>query len=157
MITEKLAKEQIARLGQLDGFPREQPAAIRELIAALMVCQTDALAIGLIDDIIRNVGAGQRCPFPADLRRTAYERQETKAPKYKPCERCGGGGWLTVWRIVTYKGKSFHILRSEPLEMDQEERMAFGAQLGENQDILSGAAPCDCLPETHHALTGEHK
>lgn len=153
MIEKAFAKAQVARLSQLDGFPREAPA-VGELVLALMVCKTDSTAMQVVTEIIDNAQGGSRCPYPADIRRMVYDRQ-AEGEKRK-CEACGGSGWLTVYRLVTYKGKSLVIEHSEALDLDFEERLKFQKRLPENQAILSGAVACACLPATHHARTGQH-
>jgi len=159
MITEKLAKAQIARLSGMMGFPRENPPAIRELMGALMVCQQDSVAIGIIDDILESF---QRCPAPADLRRTAYDRQERNEGPKRRCSICGGGGFTTVFQIVRWKGQSFVAtsIKTIPGVTTQEEADAFQRRVmatGSEDEVRSAAVPCVCLPATHHALTGEHR
>lgn len=89
MITDDKAKEQLARMSQLDGFPRDK-GSFNELKYALMVCETPGEATKLIDDIMQTVTVGQKCPYPADIRRMAYDRAARvpePAVKHK-CSRC---------------------------------------------------------------------
>lgn len=101
MITEGFAKKQLERLSGLDQFPK-QPAAVRELILALMVSEIDSVAIRVIDYILgHTTSSNPRCPLPADLRRLAYEGNEVleterrecpaEAPRYH-CALCGDTG-----------------------------------------------------------------
>ena len=101
MITETFAKKQLERLSGLDQFPK-QAAAVRELLFALMVSETDAIAIGTIDyTLAHTTSSNPRCPLPADLRRICYEANEIwereKPVKPSPpmrahCALCGDTG-----------------------------------------------------------------
>lgn len=151
MISQTEAAHQMERLSGLDFYPREDGGK-KELLSALQAAKTVEVAARAVTTWLE----GQReCPKPADMRRLIWERQG-EAEKVPVCQ-CGGSGWLTIYRLVTYKGRSLTIDHSEPLNLDFEERLALREKLGENQEILSGAAACSCLPSTHHALTGEHR
>lgn len=155
MIEQATASKQVERLAQMFGYPRNEPRALKELHLALMSAKSVALADSVINGILSLATADSRCPMPGDLRRLVWDRQGDTSGGAK-CEQCNGDGWITVYRLVTYKGRSLTIEKSEPLNLNFEEMIAFRKKLPENQEILSGSVPCSCLPPTHHALTGEH-
>lgn len=97
MISEAKAKAQIARLAHIDGFPWET-AGIEDLVKALMDCPSDEEAVGIIDEIVHNTLAGQKCPYVADLRRLVYDVNQAN-PRTSRCPICHGEGFVYEWRL----------------------------------------------------------
>lgn len=114
MITEAFAKKQLERLSGLDQFPK-QPAAVRELIMALMVAEIDSVAIGIIDYIIGHTSSeNPRCPLPADIRRLAYDANERATERRgRGCRACDFTGWRQVIRGM-YSGVQRCECQAEP-------------------------------------------
>lgn len=73
----------------------------------------------------------------------AYET----APK---CQLCDGNKFVTVWRLVTYRGNSYSIEKSEALPCkNYEEAMVFAKKIAANpgsvrQVVNSAAKGCAC-------------
>jgi hypothetical protein len=114
MIDNKdFAKMQIMRMAQLEGFPRNEPFAVRELVSALQVFETAQSAERYVDTI---VGHETRCPMPADIRREANRQIEEHeaanrnayarwgpTPELCPdCKPWGAFGWIV--RDGRYEG-----------------------------------------------------
>lgn len=154
MISDKFAKGQLARLSQFEGFPAKWPEALKELTMALMVCESEEIAARVVDEFISGAGAGAKCPYPADLRRACYDENAKRQKKRHHCVYCGGNGFVTRWYLLTYRGKSFEIQKSELLEdiTDQAEAYALAQQLADghftaHQSIVSAADACKCRTE----------
>ncbi len=95
MIDAKFADSQIKRLAGLDFFPTGKDA-VKELVLALMVSETDAIAARVVTDFLNERTAA---PKPAEIRQAAYtenERiQEAAAPEkpaYHHCPTCRDSG-----------------------------------------------------------------
>lgn len=73
------------------------------------------------------------------------------------CEICGGSGSVTGWHLVTYRGNSFTIQKSElirdvldPIAADLF-MVGLAAHMAANPDaprqtVLSAAKRCSCIP-----------
>jgi hypothetical protein len=77
-------KTQVARLGQLDGYPQPEykPEAFRELVVALQNADSPEDAKRFIDDVMM---CELICPKPSQLRdmiRSARESKQSSAPSY---------------------------------------------------------------------------
>ena len=98
-------------------------------------------------------------PTRSQIRATADSVPVTIKPSSRPiCRACDGAGFISVWKLVTYKGNSFNIERSEALpEYNYEMAMEFARKLPDNQTVLSAARACACLAPTHKILTGERR
>ena len=144
MIERKFAQDQISRMIGLDYFPSEQKAQ-KELLDALMWAKTDAIAVATINEWMTD---SSRRPTPHDIRRIVsehnerYERQLEESGRPK-CLICGGCGMTTHHFLVTYRGKSFGIEKSENIDhLSFEEITEFRKKLPDHQTILSGARNC---------------
>lgn len=155
MIDKETAKKQVARLSQFLGFPRGEAGALGELLLAVQSARNEGIAQEAISAFLGTATSDTRCPMPADIRKAIWERQGDDSKRGK-CDWCGGSGFRIVHKLVTYRGKSFTIEHSQTLGMEGEAILAFRKKLEENQEILSGAVPCSCLPRSHHAVTGQH-
>jgi len=146
MIDSRVAAEQLQRLSGLDYFPKEKPAQ-KELRLAIEVATTEGIAEKIISDWLRYSSGS---PKPSELRHLLYEENERHTVQLSQCGRCGGDGFLTRWYLVTYKGNSFTVDKSERLDVaNQEEASAFAARIAEspgtaNQTVLSAAELCSC-------------
>lgn len=89
-------KGQVARLAQMQGFPRE-PAAIRELVLALQHARDLDTAAVVVSAFLENAISDTRCPMPSEIRRACYATQDEARPD-PDCSRCGGDGWKIVER-----------------------------------------------------------
>lgn len=146
MIDKKLAAEQVGRLMGLDGFPTGS-AAIKELVFAMQVAETDAIAIRFVDDWI---GSETKAPYPVDIRRALYDANESRKRKAQRCRACAGSGAIIRWYLVTYQGQTLRKMKHcERLAVNsEEEAMEFARKIAENpvgedyQTVLSGAARC---------------
>jgi hypothetical protein len=77
--TWEALKTQVARLGQLDGYPKPefQPEAFRELVIALQNADTLEDAKNFIDDVMM---CEMVCPKPSQLRDMIRSAREAKIP-----------------------------------------------------------------------------
>lgn len=150
MIDPVKASKQIKRMAGLNFFPREDES-VKELRLALETARSEAIAERVVTDW---VGIESDAPKPAQLRSLVHEQNEKQQQREKKCERCSGCGWLTAWYLVTYKGNSFMIAKSERLDFtpgkENEESLEFSRRL-ENveqnkpyQTVLTAAVPCSC-------------
>lgn len=142
---EKHIKRQLLRLSHLLGYPTES-VALRDYIAALSTAGDEKAATRVVD---RLVGEElERCPTSATIRRIAYDLREGQNTRQAQCSFCGGSGWLTTWKLVTYVGKSFKVRRSETVPGDEArelaERIAAQSLGDDHQQVLSAAAECSC-------------
>ena len=144
MIDLRFATDQVARMMGLDYFPSE-PKVQKELIEALRWAKTDVIAVATINDWISQES---RRPTPADIRRIVaahnerWERllEDSGRPK---CSVCGGSGMTVHDFLITYRGKSLSIERSENIDhLNFEQISEFRKKLPEHQTILSGARDC---------------
>lgn len=106
MIDNTIAKKQIMRLGQMQGFPRDNPEALKELILGVQAADTEATAHAAISAMLETATAETRCPMPAQIRGWIWDRQnagDTEAKKRTAdCVFCGG----TAMEIVEVAGYS---------------------------------------------------
>jgi len=142
---EKHIKRQLLRLSHLLGYPTES-IALRDYIAALSTAGNEQATTRVID---RLVGEElERCPPAATIRRIAYELREGQQERQNSCHFCGGNGTITVWKLVTYVGKSFKIKHTEIIQADTArslaERIAETPLGDDQQQVLSAAMECSC-------------
>lgn len=91
-------------------------------------------------------------PVPSEIREwcegTAIEQEP---PKGRRCTACDGCGFETRWYLITYRGVSFEIEKSERLTCSFEDMIDLRKKLhgpscppgvNKRQDVLSGAAKC---------------
>lgn len=149
MIDQAQAIKQLERLSGLDFFPKEKPAR-KELVLALQCAITDDIAAQVVSEWLAESNV---CPKPAELRRLIYSRQEAILENLRKCHMCGGSGILTVWRLVTYRGTSWVVEKSQGLAMDWEQARQFSIDIQTAQEanpnlarqaVLSAAKSCDC-------------
>ncbi len=166
MITKDFAKKQVLRLGGLMGFPQTVEAA-NELIIALQVAGDPQQAEGWVSGFLDDSSSDTRCPSPGDIKRSLLDRKQATAA-IRRCGICEGSGWLTVWKLVTYRTGTYQVLRAEAIELPVEDPNDlrtcgpkfigdFRAKLPPDQAILSAAKACACLLSTHKYYTGERK
>jgi len=143
MIESRIAAEQLQRLSGLDFFPKEKPAQ-KELRLAIEVANTEGIAERIISDWLRyNTGS----PKPSELRRLFYDENERHKQHLAECGECGGSGYITIHKLVTYYGKSFRIKRAETIGSDERgiaERIASQPLGDDHQQVLSAAMECSC-------------
>jgi len=154
---EDHAKNQLMRFAHLPGFPTTKEA-MRDYVEALKILPQEQAITSLIDDLVNDLRTREglcRCPTAADIRRAAYERMESAETAKRACALCSGSGFLTIWKLVTYKGKSLVVENSEVLEgVDTEEKAKpFYEKLkafqrvnpqGNNQTIMTAGKLCEC-------------
>jgi hypothetical protein len=120
MISIKFAKEQISRLEQLDFFPTDNKAAIKDLINAAMTAETETACAMAIDAI---VSEARECPKPADIRHLIVSQAPARPNLSKGCPFCYGTGFKTVKRTVKTNRYSFAepcSCRSKPVLVRRE-------------------------------------
>lgn len=137
-------------------FGAEPKDVKKELADSLQAfCRSDDHALRVVSAIMDTF---QFMPVRAQIREMC-DQIPVNALNEKPtwkCQLCEGGGFVTVWKLCTYKGGSLQIEKAEVLQgYDYEKAMAFAKILPDNQTILSAAVPCSCLRPTHKLLTGE--
>lgn len=163
MITRDFAKKQIIRMAGLRGFPPIQEA-VDELIKALQVAGDPKHAEGWISGFLDDSTSETYCPSPGDIKRSLLDRKQAQQTIRK-CGLCDGAGWVTVYRLVTYREGTYQALKAEPIVFEPDDQTIhtvierqvqnFRAKLGPDQDILPAAKPCACLPTVHKYFTGE--
>lgn len=165
MITRDFAKKQIVRMAGLRGFPPIQEA-VDELIKALQVAGDPKHAEGWVSGFLDDSTSETYCPSPGDIKRSLLDRKQAQQAIRK-CGLCDGAGWVTVYRLVTYRAGTYQADRAELIALapdtgkiettPEKQIMDFRAKLGADQDILSAAKACACLPTSHKYFTGERQ
>jgi hypothetical protein len=151
MLDSKLAAKQVERLMGLNFFP-VQATARKELILAAQCALSEAVLEKVISDWL---GEATECPKPAELRRLSYEANERYAEKKAACTLCEGSGFITVWKLVTYKGNGFVVIGAETLQdvttaeeasqrAEELNRFLLANPKARKQQILSAAKLCSC-------------
>lgn len=152
MIDITFATEQIRRLGGLNYFPREYPAALEELIQVAMTAETEEACRKAFDSILYD---SDDCPKPSDIRRViavenekAREIARTERTAPKTCPLCNGYGikirvYLITKTIKEIEGDVRPRITRRWLESD-EEITAARAALQPDQEIQEGAEKCSC-------------
>lgn len=99
MIDRKIAQTQIDRLAGLDWFPKDNPAAIKDLRQALEASATDVIAMAVVSDWVES---NREAPKPADLRRLIWaeneKRESDQFRRTKSCPICDGTGQEIIVR-----------------------------------------------------------
>jgi hypothetical protein len=141
-----VCKSQLKRLAHLDGFPKHSEA-IADYLSALAVAKS-------ADRVQRVVGAFTgdseltRCPTAAQIRKIAYDLLEAEVQQQRGCEACGGSGYVTIYKLVTYHGKSMQMKYSEPVPESEwralAEKIAVDPLGADRQQVLSAAKECAC-------------
>jgi len=143
---EKHIKTQLLRLSHLLGYPTES-IALRDYIAALTVAQTEERATRVVAAFIGD-SETTRCPTAAQIRGLAYDMRSAEETRRRDCENCGGSGFITVYRLVTYHGKSHQMKHSEPVPESEwralAEKIAAEPLGDDRQQVLSAAKECSC-------------
>ncbi len=152
-ISRSFAKQQIKRLTGIPFFPLSD-TAVSELVDAVQQAPSETIAAKAISAFVDDSTATSRCPTAGDIKR-AVQASAAERPRMTRCSVCGNSGFITVWRPVTYKPGTYQIKSAEALNLSMEEIVSFRAKLGVDQDILSAAKPCSCLPADHKLFTGE--
>lgn len=152
MITGVEASKHIERLSGLDFYPHSDKPALRELRMAGESAYTPAILAKVVDSWLESE---TKCPKPAELRRLVHEYQSAQIKS--KCRVCDNSGWVTVWKLVTYWPGTYKIRTCEAFPNDYEASIELRAKLGKDQDVLSAAKPCACLPVDHKYLTGERQ
>ncbi len=152
-IPRTFAKQQIKRLAGIPFFPVTD-SAITEMVDALQQAISENLAANVVSAFVEESTAASRCPTAGDIRR-AVLACAAAVPKMPRCNVCNSTGFVTVWKLVTYRPGTYQIAGCETLDLDAEQIDAFRKKLGKDQDILSAAKPCVCLPVEHKIYTGE--
>jgi hypothetical protein len=149
---KEFCKEQLKRFSHLDGYPKEK-LAIQDYLNALMVAASTERIRVTVDEFIQAEPIDRRCPTAAMIRKVAYDKQEIDEKRTRKCPQCDGTGMVTVWRLVTYRGYSWVVEKSEELDMDWEQARQFGIDLQAARDkdkslarqaVLSAAKDCSC-------------
>lgn len=151
MIDTKIAQVQVQRMIGLNFFPADKHAQ-RELVKVLEGAVTPEIARRVVDDWM---GESADRPTPADLRRMIVDRNAVVVQQRETCKLCGGNGAVTEWHLITYKGESLQVLKSERLpdidsvsqSYDYIERLAaFKAAnpSAPRQTVLTAARLCQC-------------
>ena len=152
MIDPKEAAKQVQRLSGLDFFPKEA-AAQKEMRLALECAASDAIAASVVTDWL---ATASDAPKPAELRRMAYDLNEKFQTQARRCQECVGSGFVTIWRLVTYVGKSYAIKRSERVDGGYEEAMRLARVLAEPLPGADRQQETPMLPGLQCALFPPH-
>lgn len=156
-MTEELkdfCKAQLNRLRHLDGFPKHREA-VADYVCALMEARSPERVRATVDEFVQAEPIDHKCPTAAMLRRTAYDKREIQETTTKHCQICDGIGVVTVWKLITYRGNSFVMEKSEALPdvRNNEQASAFAQMLADHyaenpklasQTVLSAAKDCSC-------------
>lgn len=93
MITEQIAKRELKRISGLSFFPTE-PVAVKELVKALQLAETEAVAETAINEILETC---TDTPKPSEIRAFVFAFGETERSKRDSvraaCTECGGSGF----------------------------------------------------------------
>lgn len=142
---EKHIKRQLLRVSHLLGYPTES-VALRDYVAALSTAGDEKAATRVMDQLVGE--ELERCPSPATIRRIAYDLRQGQHTRQAQCYTCDGAGYVTIWKLVTYVGKSFKIRHAEIIPVGQArelaERIAAHPIGDDNQQVLSAAKECEC-------------
>ncbi len=152
-IPRTFAKKQITRLSRIPFFPADE-SAISDMVDALQCSLSENIAESVVSAFVEESTASSRCPTAGDLRRAVLARAVNRA-KMPKCRVCDSTGFVVVFVLVTYRPGTYQLQSCERLSPSFEDAQNFRAKLGKNQDILSAAEPCSCLPADHKILTGE--
>lgn len=151
MIDAKYAGEQVARFTGLDFFPQES-AARKELVKAAQTAMSEEILFAAVSDWMES---SSKCPKPAEIRAFISSRNFETQERRTKCQRCGGSGAVTIWRLVTYRGNSYVSVRQENLQQvtNQAQANEFTAALlqfaqenpnSPRQTVLTFAEQCSC-------------
>ena len=147
-ISKQAAQAQMDRMGQL-SFPPKTRAEVGEILAALMLADSESIAEFFVSDWI---DTQREWPKPYDVRAKIRDvNSESKRTTIK-CGICGGSGISMVWFLVTYHHQSFKRKRAEriPDVHSEYEAQGFKVAIAEHgrgedyQDVVSAAEPCIC-------------
>ena len=140
---------QIERFAGLDRYPKGAAAgqAVSELVKAAKVAQTMGIIVLCADNWLETQTV---CPKPADLRAAIYELKAKFGPKKPKCIDCSGNGFVVVYFLVRYAGKSFTPVKSKRLgRLNTEQALAAFAQADmfePEAELISAAETCPCHP-----------
>jgi uncharacterized protein YqkB len=140
------------RLNKTMGYP-DNKLAMNDYCAALEVMETFEGVRALMDELARTDLI--RTPTAAGIRSMAYDRMRDTLAQRRACTMCDGSGVQTVWKLITYQGKSYSIKRAEALpnitSQEQANEFARGVQAflnanpeADRQQVLSAAKACGC-------------
>jgi hypothetical protein len=149
MITPNEAIAQLERLSVLRFFPKET-APLKEYRLALEAAHSVQIAEAAVSAIIHY---SDETPTVAQLRRAIWELNQQVKARTQDCQVCSGCGQETVWILVTYVGHGLMVRSKEIVpDMTFEKAKAVSAALpwvdgpglGDNQELITGARPCQC-------------
>jgi hypothetical protein len=151
MISEEFAKEQVRRMGGLNYLPRDNEAALAELIKAAMNAETEFACRRAFDSILHD---SDDCPKPADLIRVINVENESVQelrPAVKKCPNCGGTSFVHGTFLVTKHSEQnregeFSAWSTRELLTTDEQIKQTKLHLKPNQHVLEGSEMCDCHP-----------
>ena len=147
----EIVVEQLHRLSKTRGFP-DNKLAIQDYCNALEVMETFEGVRSLMDDLVRTEWISM--PSAATVRSMAYERMKETLARRRACELCDGVGVQTIWKLVTYQGKSYTVKNSERIPVNSQEAANDFARdvevfldvnpSADRQQVLSAAKSCEC-------------
>lgn len=154
-IDKKELRIQLGRLRSLNYFPAAGTDQEKELELALKSCRNEFMLAAVVNEWVQSQ---TERPTPADLYRLIQEHKDaadklTQKPK---CQTCSGSRWVEVWFLVTFRGNSEIVKKSERLLPESQNpiaAMAFARSIenqpgSDHQTILSGAVACACQSGT---------
>lgn len=97
MITAEESVKQVSRLAQMNGYPKGEKEALKELIQALRSAANLKQAEIVVSAFLDTAASDTRCPMPAEIRRACAALQEEHRPD-PLCQICNGSGWRTITR-----------------------------------------------------------
>ncbi len=143
---DKQIESQLKRLAHLEGFPKHAEG-IRDYIAALAIAKSGERAQRVVE-VFTGDAELNRCPTAAQLRMVAYDTLNREETQQRGCLTCAGSGFITVYRLVTYHGKSFQMKHSEPVPESEwralAEKIAAEPLGDDKQQVISAAKECSC-------------
>jgi hypothetical protein len=151
MITEQFAIEQVRRLGGLNFFPRDNPAAFEELVKAAMTAETEEACRKGFDTILFD---SDDCPKPADIIRVMGIENE-KINEHRPLKKkhslCGGTGYVHGVYLVTKhieetRDGEVHAWTDKRLLTTDEQIKQVKRTLKPKQQVIEASQMCDCHP-----------
>lgn len=95
------ARKQIARMAQMNRFPKTEIEALGELIDALMTAPSDEMARAIITGVLEDANSDTPCPTGSDIRKAILDRLRVELGEILPdpdCQLCNGIGFPIIER-----------------------------------------------------------
>jgi hypothetical protein len=150
VVDQRIAEEQIRRLGGTNNYPIHMPEAWGELVKAALTANTETALRKAIDSLLYD---SDDCPKPADLYRViAVENdrinESTLRPPKPKCSKCGGLQFISGTYLVTrhYDQARDYAWKTCQLLTTDVQIKAVRQHLQPTQEIYDGSEMCECHP-----------